>query len=65
MLEREHINTWDEMKRVMRRCFVPSNYQRDIRHRLQNLKQGSKSVDDYFKEMELLLVRSGIREDEE
>jgi hypothetical protein len=32
---------------------------------LQNLKQGTKSVDDYYKEMELLLIRSGIREDAE
>ena len=62
---RDHINTWAEMKRVMRICFVPSSYQRDLRNRLQTLRQGSKSVDDYFKEMELLLVRSEIREDEE
>ena len=65
VLGRDHINTWAEMKRVMRRRFVPSSYQRDLRNRLQTLRQGSKSIDDYFKEMELLLVRSGIREDEE
>ena len=49
----------------MRRRFVTSSYQCDLRNRLQTLKQGSKSVDDYYKEMELLLVRSGIREDAE
>ena len=65
VLGHDHINTWDEMKRVMRRRFVPSSYYRDLRNRLQTLRQGSKSVDDYFKEMELLLVRSGIRENEE
>ncbi|KAG8088439.1 hypothetical protein GUJ93_ZPchr0010g9488 [Zizania palustris] len=65
VLGRDHINTWDEMKRVMRRRFVPSSYQRDLRNRLQNLKQGSRSVDDYYKEMELLLVRTGTREDVE
>jgi hypothetical protein len=53
------------MKRVMKRQFVPSSYQRDLRNRLQLLKQGKKSVDEYFKEMELLLVRTGIREDPE
>jgi hypothetical protein len=58
-----HINTWEEMKRVMKRQFVPSSYQRDLRNRLQLLKQGKKSIDEYFKEMELLLVRTGIRED--
>ena len=65
MLGHDHINTWAEMKRVMRTCFVPSSYQRDLRNRLQTLRQGSKSIDDYFKEMELLLVRSRIMEDEE
>lgn len=65
VLGRDHINTWDEMKRVMRRRFVPSSYQHDLRNRLQMLKQGKRSVDEYYKEMELLLVRAGIREDDE
>jgi len=51
------------MKQVMKRRFVPSSYQRDLRNRLQKLKQGKRSVDEYFKEMELLLVRTGTRED--
>jgi hypothetical protein len=65
MLGREHINTWEEMKQVMRRRFVPSSYQRDLRNRLQMFKQGKRLVDDYYKEMELLLVQAGIREDPE
>ena len=65
VLGREHINTWEEMKQVMRRRFVPSSYQRDLRNRLQMLKQGKRSVDEYYKEMELLLVRARIREDPE
>ena len=56
MLGREHINTWEEMKQVMRRQFVPSSYQHDLRNRMQMLRQGKRSVDDYYKEMELLLV---------
>jgi hypothetical protein len=58
-----YINTWEEMKRVMRRRFVPSSYQRDVRNRLQVLKQGKRSFDEYYKEMELLLVHAKIRED--
>ena len=60
-----YINTWEEMKRVMKRRFVPSSFQRDLRNRLQMLKQGKRIVDEYYKEMELLLVRAGIREDAE
>jgi hypothetical protein len=58
-----HINTWEEMKRVLKRRFVRSSYQRDLRNRLQLLKQRKRSVDEYFKETELLLVRTRIRED--
>jgi len=65
VLGREHINTWEEMKQVMRRQFVPSSYQRDLHNRIQMLKQGKRSIDEYYKEMELLLVRTGIREDPE
>jgi hypothetical protein len=60
-----YINTWEEMKRVMRRCFVPLSYQRDVRNRLQVLNQGKRSIDEYYKEMELLLVRAEFREDPE
>jgi hypothetical protein len=60
-----YIDTWAEMKQVMRRRIVPSSYQRDLHNRLQNLRQGTKSMDDYYKEMELILIHSGIREDPE
>jgi hypothetical protein len=60
-----YINTWEAMKRVMRRRFVPSSYQRDIRNRLQVLKQGKRFVDEYYKDMEQLLVCAEIREDQE
>jgi len=65
VLGHEYINTWEEMKQVIRRRFVPSNYQRDLHNRLQILKQRKRSVDEYYKEMELLLVQAGIREDPE
>ena len=63
VLGREDINTWEEMKQVMRRQFVPSSYQRDLRSRLQMLKQGKRSIDEYYKETVLLLVWAEIRED--
>lgn len=36
------IDTWEEMKAVMRRRFVPSHYYRDLHLKLQSLKQGTK-----------------------
>ncbi|KAH9792723.1 hypothetical protein KPL71_004248 [Citrus sinensis] len=34
------INTWEEMKAIMRRRFVPSHYYRELHQRLQSLTQG-------------------------
>ena len=57
--------TWDEMKREMRRRFVPAYYSRDLHLRLKRLVQGTRSVDEYFQDMEMCLLRTGITEDEE
>jgi hypothetical protein len=57
--------TWDEMKREMRIRFVPKHYRRDLFDKLQNLKQGSFSVEEYYKEMEKAMIRANVYEDEE
>ncbi|XP_031402590.1 uncharacterized protein LOC116212157 [Punica granatum] len=59
------IETWEEMKTVMRRRFVPSYYYRDLHLKLQSLRQGTRSVEDYHKEMKIALIRANIEEDEE
>uniref|UniRef100_A0A2N9IMU0 Protein kinase domain-containing protein n=1 Tax=Fagus sylvatica TaxID=28930 RepID=A0A2N9IMU0_FAGSY len=46
------VETWGELKALMRRRFVPSHFYRDLYQKLQNLTQGSRSVEDYHKEME-------------
>ncbi|XP_073054076.1 uncharacterized protein [Primulina eburnea] len=59
------IESWDEMKRVMRKRFVPNHYYREMFKRLQTLRQGLKSVEDYYKEMEVVMIRANIEEDNE
>jgi hypothetical protein len=59
------IVTWRAMKEELRAHFVPHNYIRSLYDRLQNLKQGPLSVDDYFQEMELILQRARVREQHE
>ena len=49
----------------MRRRFVPAHYSRELHLRLKRLVQGHRSVDEYFQEMEMCLLRTGITEDEE
>ncbi|XP_052886928.1 uncharacterized protein LOC128295407, partial [Gossypium arboreum] len=59
------ISTWTEMKAVMRRRFIPAYYHRELHQKLQNLTQGSKSVEDYYKEMEIEMIRADVQEDPE
>ena len=56
------IATWEDMKRHMHSRFVPAYYTRDLLNRLQELKQGTKSIEEYFKEMETALMRADVRE---
>ena len=45
------------MKDVMRARLVPTYYNRDLFKKLQILKQGTKSVEEYYKEMEIANVK--------
>ena len=63
---REHpIDTWEEMKVVMRKWFIPSYYYRELYKKLQGLRQGSRSVEDYYKEMEIAMICANVEEDRE
>uniref|UniRef100_A0A2N9I9G7 Reverse transcriptase domain-containing protein n=1 Tax=Fagus sylvatica TaxID=28930 RepID=A0A2N9I9G7_FAGSY len=59
------IETWEEMRAITRRQFVPSHYYRDLYQKLQSLTQGYRSMDDYYKEMEIALIRANVEEDKE
>ena len=49
----------------MRHRFVPRNYICSLYEKLQNLKQGIKYVDEYYKEMEMIMQRARVREETE
>ncbi|XP_022040589.1 uncharacterized protein LOC110943141 [Helianthus annuus] len=59
------VTTWRKMKKCMRANFIPHNYQRLMYQRLQNLKQGSKTVEDYTTEFYQLVARNDIQETED
>ncbi|GJQ98546.1 putative nucleotidyltransferase, ribonuclease H [Tanacetum coccineum] len=56
------VTSWRKMKKLLRENFIPHNYQRLMYQRLQNLKQGTKSVEDYTTEFYQLIARNDIQE---
>src|SRR3954463_8290873 len=63
--EEPRIATWQDMKAHMRSRFVPSHYTRDLFNKLQTLSQGTKTMEEYFKQMELNMIRANIEERDE
>ncbi|RDX70999.1 hypothetical protein CR513_49698, partial [Mucuna pruriens] len=59
------IRTWEDVKYVMRRRFVSSHYHRDLQRKLQSLTQGSMSVEDYYKEMQIAMTKANVKENNE
>nr|XP_015634749.2 uncharacterized protein LOC107280607 [Oryza sativa Japonica Group] len=57
--------TWDAMKRVMRARFVPSYHARDLLHKLQQLRQGNKSVEEYYQALQTGMLRCGLVENDD
>ena len=49
----------------MRKRFVPSYYYRELYKKLQGLRQESRSIEDYYKEMEIAVIRANVEEDRE
>ena len=56
------VETWNQIKVIMRKRFVPSHYHRELHFKLRTLSQGSRSVEEYYKEMETLMLRADIQE---
>jgi hypothetical protein len=58
-------DSWDALKIAMRDRFVPASYKRDLRKKLQRLEQGDMSVQDYYAELQKVMIRCGVVEDPE
>ena len=59
------VETWSELKRLMRKRFIQPWYQRDMIKKLQRINQGNRSVEEYFQELEAALHRVQIDENPE
>ncbi|XP_048622747.1 uncharacterized protein LOC125591885 [Brassica napus] len=56
------VDTWEELTMLMRRRFVPDHYHRDLHQKLRRLLQGTKSVEDYHQEIEILMIKAKVDE---
>jgi len=43
---------------------VPTTYKKDSILQFQRLRQGSKEVEEFYREMEILSIKSGFEESE-
>ena len=50
---------------MVRARFVPSYYSCDILNQLQQLRQGTKSVEEYYQESQMGMLRCNLEEDVE
>ena len=59
------MSTLEELRTIIRKWFVPNHYYRDLHKKLQTMVQGNRSVEDYYKEMEVTMLQADIVEDQE
>ena len=58
------IRSWEKMRDKLKDKFLPSHYLQDNYLKLHHLKQGSKSVEEYTREFEQLLLKCDLKEDD-
>uniref|UniRef100_A0A0D3AAS4 CCHC-type domain-containing protein n=1 Tax=Brassica oleracea var. oleracea TaxID=109376 RepID=A0A0D3AAS4_BRAOL len=61
-LGKPKIESWDKLKKHMRKMFLPYNYDQLMFQRLQHLRQGIRTVEEYATEFFLLLNRIDIHD---
>ncbi|KAK1628385.1 hypothetical protein QYE76_002700 [Lolium multiflorum] len=57
-------SSWGSQRTCELHAIIPQHYKTDLFNKLQKLKQGTKTVEEFFKEMELTMMRANIQESE-
>jgi len=56
--KRAVVVSWNDLKLYVRARFIPPHYRKELLLKIQRLHQGSRSVDEYFKDLELTLTKN-------
>ncbi|XP_019225657.1 PREDICTED: uncharacterized protein LOC109207230 [Nicotiana attenuata] len=59
------ITNWRALKNALRARYVPDYYQHELLKKLHTSYQGSKSVEEYYEEMETTRLRCDVDDDDE
>jgi hypothetical protein len=59
------VTTWDKMKRLMRKQFLPINHKQDSYLEFHNLKHTTTSVEEFISEFDRMRLHCGIEEEVE
>ena len=57
------IKNWEDLKKALRKEFVPREYGQILLRHLQRVKQGTKSVQAYYDELSSSLHRANVVDD--
>ena len=63
--KRSFVVSWNDLKACMRVRFVPPHFRKDLLLKLQRFHQGTLSVNDYFEELDTLLIKVDMNESDE
>nr|KYP31042.1 hypothetical protein KK1_049172 [Cajanus cajan] len=59
-----YLQYWNELRSAPRRRYIPPYFERELMDKLQRLQQRNLSVEEYRKQIELLMMRASIRDEE-
>ena len=59
------IRSWEKMKEKLKSKFLPVHYLQDNYNKFHHLRQESKSIEEYTREFEKLMMICDVREDED
>ena len=62
---KKKIETWEKMKKELKRRYLPTNYHQDINLKFQNFKQQDLSMEEYSVKFVNLIIKGDLQEVEE